>query len=1252
MQLLVHIYFHLSFSFNSTTAKFNNSTGALISGKTYSGGMTSILPRGGITSTGSYYMMMMSMSGFGHNYHVIKTDVGGVMNNPACPEGTYSPTRNNYSASLTTMTPPAIINTASSSSFTPAIVNLTPGEIVDCEYAPCTPPPVPTLTAVPNPICAGQTVTLTASGSGLNVTYHYYTVPTGGTAFASGPSTDVTPGTTTTYYAAAEDNTNPGCMSDRASVIVTVNPNPVVSISPSAPSICQGESVSMTASGASSYNWSGLGAGATQNVSPGSTTTYTVTGTTGSCTGTTQVTVTVNSIPVVSISPSSATICSGESVSLTASGATTYNWSGLGAGATQNVSPATTTTYTVTGTNGTCTGSTEVTVNVNPSPTVTISPSSATICQGNSVSMTANGADTYNWSGLGAGATQNVSPGSSTTYTVTGTTGSCSGTSEIAITVSPNPVVTINPSSPSICQGNSVSLSASGADSYNWTGLGAGANQNVSPGVTTTYTVTGTTGACTGSSQVTVTVNANPVVSISPSAPSICEGQSVVITANGADSYNWAGLGTGPSHSVNPSATTSYTVTGTTGSCTGSASVTINVSSQFDASITPVAPVCSYEASFNFNATDNGGIWSGTGITDQNNGTFDPSAAGPGTHQIVYTISGSCGDSDTISIIVNAAPVIDIGVDYSICSGETTTLDAGTGFTSYQWSPSGSTQTIVVNSQNTYSVTVTDNNGCQTTDAITITVIPQMDATILSAGPFCSNSSSQQFYSQDSGGTWSGNGITSGGVFNPSSAGAGVHEIIYTISGSCGDADTVDVTVYAAPIVDLGLDFDLCDGSNATLDAGAGYSNYAWLPSGSSQTINVTSGGTYSVTVTDANNCQGTDNITVTIITQQDATIITTGPFCSNDSPVQFNAQDPGGVWSGTGISGSGLFNPSGAGAGTHTITYGIAGSCGDTSTVQITVNAAPVVNLGPDASICEGESLTLDAGSGASYIWSPSGSTQTINVTTGGTYSVTVTDGNGCEGTDVIIVTVSDNADATILTDGPFCSNDSPVQFQSEDGGGSWSGTGISGSGLFNPSAAGPGTYTITYGIAGNCGDTTSRVIIVNEAPLVSITHNNESCIGADDGDAILVIVGGTSPFTILWSNGSSQQTLEGLIPGDYSVLVTDQNGCSNTGSVSILGGTDDCNPPHVWVPNVFSPNGDGENDVLFVRGEGIKFLEFIIYNRWGEKVFETTSKDIGWDGMYKGKMCDPAVFSYILKAIYNNNDEIKLNGTITLVK
>ena len=95
----------------------------------------------------------------------------------------------------------------------------------------------------------------------------------------------------------------------------------------------------------------------------------------------------------------------------------------------------------------------------------------------------------------------------------------------------------------------------------------------------------------------------------------------------------------------------------------------------------------------------------------------------------------------------------------------------------------------------------------------------------------------------------------------------------------------------------------------------------------------------------------------------------------------------------------------------------------------------------------------------------------------------------------------------------------------------------------------------------------------------------------------------------------------------------------------------TNECFTSHVYIPNIFSPNSDGQNDVLYVRGDGIQQLELIIYNRWGEIVFKSTDQAKGWDGTYKGAKVEAGAYSYILKAEFSGNVTKKLNGTITVV-
>ena len=290
----------------------------------------------------------------------------------------------------------------------------------------------------------------------------------------------------------------------------------------------------------------------------------------------------------------------------------------------------------------------------------------------------------------------------------------------------------------------------------------------------------------------------------------------------------------------------------------------VAVCSSCDATITASAPSCINDAPFNLTAATPGGTWSGPGITDANLGTFDPSVAGVGNHEIIYDLT--CGDDDTIVITVNDSD--DASFSYaqqSFCltapnptptisglTGGTFTIDGGgiinssTGEVDIQASGSGD-----------YTVTYTTNGPCPTSGTFDITILPSLDATINAAGPFCKYDTALNLTAIEPGGTWSGNGITdvNNGTFDPSLAGAGTHTITYDLG--CGDIDTEDIIVHD---VNNSTTLDAL-----TITANAVGATYQWLDcknfseiSGeTSQSFTATSNGDYAVVVTE-NGCTDT----------------------------------------------------------------------------------------------------------------------------------------------------------------------------------------------------------------------------------------------------------------------------------------------------------------------------------------------------------------------------------------------------------
>ncbi len=460
-----------------------------------------------------------------------------------------------------------------------------------------------TVTPTSTTICNGNSTTLTASGVST-----YSWVPSSGLSSVTGSSVVASPTTSTTYTVYGKDASN--CTQTKTAV-VTVNPLPTITTNPSSPSVCIGESVTITASGASTYAWApstGLNTttGATVIANPTTTTNYTITGTSSSgCVNTKVVTVTVNSLPSVLITPSSPAICNGSSQLLTASGASAYSWNTGATTTSITVSPTVTTSYTVRATNANananananeCISSATATVTVNPLPNVVVSPASATFCIGGNTTLTASGASTYFWApatGLSSttGATVIASHTATLTYTVTGTDANgCTKTKTVVVTVNSLPTVSISPSSATICNGTSTTLTASGATTYAWapsTGLNTttGATVVANPASTITYTVTGTdANGCTNTKTLTVQVNTSPTVNVNPTSSTVCNGSSTTLTASGATSYSWSpstGLNTtvGATVIATPASNITYTVTGTTAGCSAAATSVVSVSS-------------------------------------------------------------------------------------------------------------------------------------------------------------------------------------------------------------------------------------------------------------------------------------------------------------------------------------------------------------------------------------------------------------------------------------------------------------------------------------------------------------------------------------------------------------------------------------------------------------------------------------------------------------------------------------------------
>jgi gliding motility-associated-like protein len=765
-------------------------------------------------------------------------------------------------------------------------------------------------------------------------------------------------------------------------------------------------------------------------------------------------------------------------------------------------------------------------VYVNPPANASISGATS-ICQGGSTTLTANpsGAGyTYQWS-TGAN-TQSINVTSTGTYTVT-VSNACGSVSASATVTVGNAQASISGVT-AICNGTSTTLTANAGQSYQWS---TGQNtQSITVNTAGTYTVTVTqAGGCTASASVNVTVNNSPSPTIAGNL-NICPGVSTVLNAGaGYASYQWSNGGS-ISQFLNVSTPGTYTVTVTDANgCTGSASATVN---QLPAPTPTITGNMAFCQGGNTTLNAGAGYSSYQWNTGNNNQTINVTTAG--TYTVTVTNNFGCTGTASATVTVYTNPTPSISGNLSFCSGSNTTLTATPGFSNYQWSNGANTSSITVNNAATYTVTVTDANGCVGSASVTTTVNPLPSPVIAGNNTICQN----QTTTFDAGAGYASYQWSNGSNSQTITTGtAGNYVVTVTDANGCTASASVTLTVNPLPTPAITGITAFCQGGNTILNAGAGYSSYQWNTGNNNQTINVTTAGTYTVTVTNNFGCTGTASATVTVYTNPTPSISGNLSFCSGSNttltatPGFSNYQ-----WSNGANTSSITVNN----AATYTVTVTDANGCVGSASVTTTVNPLPSPVIAGNNIICQNQTTTFDAGAGyASYQWSNGSNSQTITTGTAGNYVVTVTDANGCTASASVTLTVNPLPTPSISGNTVFCQGDQTVL---DAGAGYltylWS-NGSAGQTITTGTA---GNYVVTVTDANGCTNTASVTVTVNPLPNPQITGNNSIC----DGTTTTLSAGNYVSYQ--WSNGSNSSTITVSTAGNYVVTVTDANGCVGT--------------------------------------------------------------------------------------------------------
>lgn len=667
-----------------------------------------------------------------------------------------------------------------------------------------------------------------------------------------------------------------------------------------------------------------------------------------SCNGsglTTPVTMTMNTagtVPSLTSPAADVSTCSGVAVSIgnptPATGGTapyTYSWlsaAGLSSTTTAVTSATVTvpTTYTVTVTDAnSCTVTDDVSITINAPPVVNLGADTAMCPSGTVIFDAGNAGSTYVWND--ASVNQTYSATSSGLYYVTVTTpAGCVGNDSINLTINPLPVVDLG--NDSLQCGGTILVDAGNAGStYAWSTTET--TQTVSLSATGSYTVTVTSPfGCQANDVINVTIDPLPVVNLGMDTAQ-CIGTVMIDAGNAGATYLWNDLTTAQTLTASASGTYYVTVTNSF-SCSATDSINIAINAL------PVVNLGADTAQCE-----------GTVVLDAGNAGFDfmwndsttmqtMTVSSTGNYAVLVTNpTTGCMQIDSIMVTINTNPVVNLGMDSTQCGGSIT-LDAGPILlATFEWNDSTTMQTLTAVSSGTYYVTVTDVNGCVSSDSTNLTInsIP-----VVALG--ADHSQCDGSYMIDAGNpgmaySWYNSATTQTiTLFSTDTASVTVTD---TATG-CFGMDTIIVTFGTYPVVNLGSDTTQCAGT-VTLDADNAGSTFLWSDMSTSQTLSTTTSGTYSVSVTNAFGCATIDTIVVTI---NPLPVVGLSSFFSAvclqaPSFTLTNGSPAGGVYSGTGVS-AGMFNPATSGAGTFIVTYTITDGttgCQNSSSQGLTIN-------------------------------------------------------------------------------------------------------------------------------------------------------------------------------------------------------------------------------------------------------------------------------------------------------------------------
>jgi len=925
-----------------------------------------------------------------------------------------------------------------------------------------------------------------------------------------------------------------------------------------------------------------------------------------------------------------------------------------------------------------------------------------------------SGAQSYIWSSITTQTTATVSTLSAgvNTVSVTDSLTFCNVTHTFFIAQPNEFSLTIAASAPSVCLGSNITLSATvlgGTPSYTYSWRGGPVSNTLFVNRTLSgvypYTIDIVdANNCSATDSIVLAFVDNPTVSVN--SVSICPLETGTLIAAGASSYSWNIGTTINPMTASPTVTTIYTVVGTALACTASATGSIVVKSPPNALINGSTTICQGNTLSLFAGSAQNYNWTGpsgfsTSLQSASIAIAQPSNSG--VYSLTVTATNACTASIATSVTVNSIPFLTASAG-TVCQGSPLVLVANfLNGASYQWVRPGYASSLQsptipnapLSASGNYTITLTSAQGCTNSAVVTASVVTLPIVTVAGPNSVCFNSAVTFSASGAGNYSWLGPNnfysvLQSPTISNVTFQSSGV----YTLSafqGPCSVTVVKNLLVHALPTSSPQSNSPVCENTNILLSTAAA-SSYTWSgPNNFIQnTQNVTianasisKSGVYSLTVRNANFCTGTNTLLINILAAPKPTV-NGAAVCIG---TRANLSASGGAtyaWTGpANFAASGTLATisvvNASNTGIYTVVVSGENNCktAATTTLSAILFPLPTPQITGQPKVCINDVLRLNASGGSSYEWrGPSEfysnqsfiSISASNTVIAGVYTVNVKDQNNCLVSSTVNVSVHQLPKAILSSSHnnacvPYCTT---LQVNSESGStqiannnfviGDLNLAGTKNKFCFDEA----GSYIVRadYRDINNCINSTTLLVVAQMKPIADFGHSPLTPLAGVDQVLFYnnSVVSGQHEWNWFFersdSVASSQKNPAYLFnkAGSYPVTLIVKNnfGCADT-MIKTITISDDFG---LYVPNSFTPNGDGLNDIFLPKGGGTIEYHLEIFNRWGQRIFESKDFNAGWDGTFNGHECKVETYAWKITSKDAGGKFRSITGNVNLIR